>query len=31
VVAGLVVGAAGIALEIFLGRAALHGISGLFG
>jgi hypothetical protein len=31
VVAGVVVGAGGIALEIFLGRAALHGISGLFG
>jgi hypothetical protein len=31
VVAALVVGAAGIALEIFLGRAALHGIGGLFG
>jgi hypothetical protein len=31
VVAALVVGGAGIALEIFLGRAALHGIGGLFG
>jgi hypothetical protein len=31
VVVGVVVGAGGIALEIFLGRAALHGISGLFG
>jgi hypothetical protein len=31
VVAGVVVAAAGITLEILLGRAALHGISGLFG
>jgi len=31
VAAGGVVGAAGVALEIFLGRAALHGISSLFG
>jgi hypothetical protein len=31
VAAGGVVGAVGVALEIFLGRAALHGISSLFG
>ena len=31
VAAGVVVGAAGVALEFFLGRAALHGIGSLFG
>ena len=30
VVAGVVVGCVGVALEIFLGRAAVHGISSLF-